>query len=47
MECDRNLRSGGALEIFYNRRRIKLALDRGLKAELTEHLGHDMGDPVG
>lgn len=26
---------------------IKLALERGLKAELTDHLGYDKGDPAG
>ena len=26
---------------------IKLALERGLKAELTDHLGYDQGDPAG
>ena len=26
---------------------IKLALERGLKAELTDHLGYEKGDPVG
>ncbi len=26
---------------------IKLALERGLAAELTEHLGYEKGDPIG
>ncbi|MBY4574354.1 IS256 family transposase, partial [Gordonia paraffinivorans] len=26
---------------------IKLALERGLKAELTDHLGYEKGDPAG